>query len=471
MMGALELDAIAQAAAVRMVESLVEGGLILIFAGLVLTVRRLNSGAKFAVWFCALIAIAALPLLGRGLWSDGVSASVQATSRSVITLPVSWALYMVGAWAVLAFWFLVGVGRGLWHLRMLRKSCAPVDASLLDVRLRETLARNCWKRPVTLCLSDQVQVPTAIGFVKPVVLIPGWVMQELSAHELNQIVLHELAHLQRWDDWTNLAQKVVKAVFFFHPAVWWIEKRLSLEREIACDDVVLAETAEPRAYAECLAHLAEKTLVRCSVALAQAALGRLRQTSQRVAQILDVNRSAGTTRAWGSAVALVAAFSVASVLGVARAPRLVAFSDSLQSAGVSSTTSAMSESRERSVVSNVVPVPYTQASQAQSKTPIHRAKHKELPAPADRRRDDAVAHASVAGNRTSDSDSRRVTQRSVRQVSTDAVSVTPTQTVFVVVEGSEYGPAAGPLYMIRIWRVTVFRHADPVSKASPRKET
>jgi len=65
-------------------------------------------------------------------------------------------------------------------------------------------------------------------------------------------LLHEFAHLGRWDDWTNLAQKLVRTIFFFHPAVWWIEKRLSLEREMACDDVVLAETQNPRAYAECL---------------------------------------------------------------------------------------------------------------------------------------------------------------------------------------------------------------------------
>ena len=120
-------------------------------------------------------------------------------------------------------------------------------------------------------------------------------MQELSADELNQIVLHELAHLRRRDDWTNLAQKMVKALFFFHPAVWWIEQKMSLEREMACDDAVMAETASPRAYAECLAHLAEKTLIQRGVALAQAALGRIRQTSLRVAQILDGNRSSQRT--------------------------------------------------------------------------------------------------------------------------------------------------------------------------------
>ena len=87
-------------------------------------------------------------------------------------------------------------------------------------------------------------------------------MQELSAVELNAILLHELAHLRRWDDWTNLIQKIVGAVLFFHPAVWWIEKKLALEREMACDDLVLAKTASPRAYAECLVSLAEKSLLR-----------------------------------------------------------------------------------------------------------------------------------------------------------------------------------------------------------------
>ena len=72
------------------------------------------------------------------------------------------------------------------------------------------------------------------------------------------ILLHENAHLRRWDQWTNLAQKIVTALFFFHPAVWWIENRLTLEREMACDDIVLAQTASPRDYASFLISFAEK---------------------------------------------------------------------------------------------------------------------------------------------------------------------------------------------------------------------
>ena len=123
-----------------------------------------------------------------------------------------------------------------------------------------------------------------------------------------------------------MVQKFVKALLFFHPAVWWMETRISLEREMACDDAVLAETSSPRAYAECLATLAEKSLLRRSAALAQAAVNRIRQTSLRVAQILDVNRpQAAPVRK--SAVALVGLFACACLGIASQMPRLVSFQD------------------------------------------------------------------------------------------------------------------------------------------------
>ncbi|PYY08222.1 MAG: hypothetical protein DMG61_24105, partial [Acidobacteria bacterium] len=140
------------------------------------------------------------------------------------------------------------------------------------------------KRPVAVCVSVRLRVPTAIGFFQPRVVLPSWIMQELSVTELNTILLHELAHLKRWDDWTNLIQKILGALFFFHPAVWWIEKKLSLEREIACDDIVLEQMVSPRTYAECLISLAEKSFLRRGLLLAQAAVAGVRQFSIRVTQ-------------------------------------------------------------------------------------------------------------------------------------------------------------------------------------------
>jgi hypothetical protein len=225
----------------------------------------------------------------------------------------------------MAFVGLLRVAVGFWHLQRLRENCVPVDLAALDPLLQKTLAEFDSPRTVTLCVSDELRVPTAIGFTKPRVVIPSWTVEELSSLELNAILLHELAHLRRRDDWTNLIQKIVGALLFFHPAVWWIEKKLALEREMACDDLVLAETASPRAYAECLVSLAEKSFLRRGIALAQAAVDRLRSVSLRVTRILDVNRSRAT-RVWSPAPVLVAGVSLVCVMVLSRAPtRLVSF--------------------------------------------------------------------------------------------------------------------------------------------------
>ncbi len=171
-------------------------------------------------------------------------------------------------------------------------------------------------------------------------------MQELSASELNTILLHELAHLRRWDDWTNLIQKVLGALLFFHPAVWWIEKKLELEREMACDDLVLAKAASPQVYAECLVSLAEKSLLRRGLALAQAAVGRMRHMSLRVAQILDEKRP-GATRVWRPAPVLLTGMSLACLMVFSDAPRLVSFADSPANSTQTSTLAASTISQRR----------------------------------------------------------------------------------------------------------------------------
>jgi hypothetical protein len=136
-----------------------------------------------------------------------------------------------------------------------------------------------------------------------------------------------LAHLRRWDDWTNLAQKLVKALFFFHPAVWFVESHLSLEREMACDDAVLAADFNPRAYAESLVGLAERSFLRHGIQLAQAAVGHVQQLKLRLVQILDkdrVRQGSGLVRK--SAIALMVLVGLVSTYGLSRVPRLIAFS-------------------------------------------------------------------------------------------------------------------------------------------------
>ena len=320
--------------------------LIAVFAWVLLRVlRKQNSGTRFAVWFLALLTVAALPVWGgfgdgRALMGPGVT---WGRLHPAITIPGTWALFVFVAWALGASVAMARLAVGLWHLRRLRQSCTPVVAAELDPIVRKTVeaieasisiaAGLHRSKSVTVATSECVRVPAAIGFWKRTIILPAWALRELPAEDLNVILLHEFAHLRRGDDWTNLIQKVVHALFFFHPAVWWIERRLSVEREMACDDAVLAETANPHGYATCLVSLLEKSLAHRLAgkhradkqwAMAQAVVRRAHEASLRLAQILDSNRPMAT-RVWKPALGMVGAFAVVCLLALPLAPQFVAF--------------------------------------------------------------------------------------------------------------------------------------------------
>jgi beta-lactamase regulating signal transducer with metallopeptidase domain len=469
---AWELETIAQMSAAGIVDCLVIGSAIAIFAGLMLKMpRRSDSGTRFAVWFAALMTIAAAPFVGR-VSTAAVGAGSHSFGRAVLTLPGTWAVYVLAAWAAIAAWGLVRVGIGLWHLHALRRSCEPVDLGVLDAQVVSTLRKNS-QRGVALCVSDEVQVPTAIGLVKPAVVLPRWVMEELSGAELNQILLHELAHLRRFDDWTNLAQKIVKALFFFHPAVWWIERKISLEREMACDDAVLEETENPRAYAECLAHLAEKTFIQRSIALAQAALGKMRQTSLRVAQILnenrDRNREGSTGRGWKLGIPVLAGFAVLCVAGIARAPRLVAFSDG----GTSVSPNAARVSFD---AGSPIAIPATRVGlrisvgTSQPAVQLHllsRVKQAPLKMNGPRKASPLLAENESTPPRMED----LMRQAKLSVPTLLATPAFATQSVYVMFEGRGFGVADQSVYEIRVWRLVVFHPVVDPDKKTPHKET
>ncbi len=449
-----DLNAIAQLSATRLVDCLVEGTLIAAVVGLALKARRQDSRTTFAIWFASLLGIAALPLI-ESFSSGRASASV--ASRSVLTLPESWALCFFYIWAAVVLCALARVGFGLWHLRQLRESCAPVDLSEVDASVRNTLESRRGSRTATLCVSNKVQVPTAIGLFKPAIVIPRWTLEELSSAELNQILLHELAHLRRWDDWTNLAQQIVKAVFFFHPAVWWIERKISLEREMACDDAVVSETASPRVYAECLANLAEKTFVQRSIALAQAALGRIRHTSHRVARLLDASRPVGRKHAWQVAVTVVAVFVGGCVIAASRAPKLITFTN-----GVPANTIAAS--RIDSGVSHV-PVPVTPVTLRPSATMTHASTPRRAK-PAGQ-----VAHRMNEPNRALIA---QVQPPPIEQIlhlaKLTPAPLMPVQTIFVMYESRDVSASGVTMYEIRVWRLTVWHPVVDPEKQIPRKQ-
>jgi beta-lactamase regulating signal transducer with metallopeptidase domain len=291
---------------------------------------RQNSGTRFAIWFSALAMIGALPFVTVHRTLTG------AALHPELSIPSSWAGYIFAVWALIALLAVLRVVHGLWRVRKLRANCVPLEESRLRSFVNESFTTKDTKvhkgknvrRDVRVCVSEQVKVPTAIGFFRPMVVVPRWALEELSWEELKAVLLHEMAHLRRWDDWSNLAQKIIRALLFFHPAVWWIDNRLTLEREMACDELVLDQTANPRAYAECLVSLAEKNFLRRGLVMAQAAVGRIKHMSLRIGRILDAQRP-GATRTWKPAMALLALFSAAGVTVLTRTAPLVGFQDDL----------------------------------------------------------------------------------------------------------------------------------------------
>jgi beta-lactamase regulating signal transducer with metallopeptidase domain len=304
----LYMENAARVFAARVLNSLPEGILITAFVWLMLRLLpRQNSRTRFAVWFLALIAVAAVPFTGNFAITQ-LPHVVTEADRPFFTISTNWAFVILLTWAVVAFTAVLRLIIGIVRVHRLLRACIAINPSDLTPATAKVIAEFSDSHPAVLATSDRINVPAAIGFIKPRIVIPRWTLRDMAPHELNSILLHEYAHLVRHDSWTNLLQKFTRALFCFHPAMWWIDRELSLEREMACDDYVLAETQSPRAYAKCLLALLERNFARRGWSLAQAAVHRAREATLRMSQILDVNRPQGR-RVWKPAVALVGAFS------------------------------------------------------------------------------------------------------------------------------------------------------------------
>lgn len=453
-------QAVAETFTARVLNSTAEGIVIALFIWvMLLALRRQNSSTRFAMWFSGLAAIALLPIV-ESIGSHPTSAAAT-VSHFAFRLPGSRAMDALAVWAIVAGIGLAKIGISFWQLRRLRQNCEPIDSSTLHPVLRETLDEFGSARRVTVCTSDRVRVPTAIGFLKPAVVIPAWAFEELSPIELNAILLHELAHLRRWDDWTNLAQRILGALLFFHPAVWWIGDRLSREREMACDDFVLAATSNPRGYAQCLVTVAEKSFLRRSVALAQAAVGRMQQTAHRVARILDADRPAAT-KVWKPALGLVSAVSVACLISMPRVPSLVAFDGTAPSFTQSASNLTPLVNDSAGVGARVIP-----ASLHVSSTTVRRKDALARSVKVQSRKHGELSVAAVA--------SAKVTQPQTRMINASANAsrddVGEPNSVLLVVHTQQIDEY-GQVWNICVWRLTVFHPVDrQVHKAITPKST
>ena len=336
------IEAVARQAVEAMLNGLWQGtALAALVWGLLKLVPRTNATTRYVIWWGTLIAVICLPIVASRapLTTDGdiglttyentvietshrrdaenteiaqrdtlrptaaldlkshtpeqtqIEQARPSQSFFPVRLPAKWAIFLFAAW-VLAVFVMVGrVVLSYCYLRRLKRNCSPPSQHHQD-RLKRWLAYARLNRSVRLSSSEETSVPMVIGFMKPVIVIPQALARELTEEEFEQVVLHEIAHVRRRDDWMKLVQKLIEAVLFFHPAVLWIGRRLNLEREIACDDSVISLTGRARPYAACLIKLLEITSLRQSSLLAPGAVTIKRQISSRVEMIVDKRRNA-----------------------------------------------------------------------------------------------------------------------------------------------------------------------------------
>ena len=163
--------------------------------------------------------------------------------------------WLVAAWSVGVLALSCRLFAGWLFIQKLRRSATLVDP--LQARLKRLAAHIGVSRPIRLLQSACVEVPTVIGWLRPVILLPASCLAGLTPAQLESILAHELAHIRRHDYLINLLQNVVETLLFYHPAVWWISRRIRAEREHCCDDLAVKTCGDAAAYARALATLEE----------------------------------------------------------------------------------------------------------------------------------------------------------------------------------------------------------------------
>ena len=326
-----------------------QGVLLAMVVGLALRLLpKTPAAVRFAIWFTVFAVVTALPV--ASLWPRKAGAAGGSGHVAWLTLDVRWSLAIAAVWAAASLARAGMLAIAAFRVRALWKRATPVEVRAeiypthrdttgmngAAVREPNTGIAGCAQndnsniggRRAQLCVSDEVDRPTVIGFFAPKIVIPSWLLEKLTPAELQQIVIHEAGHLGRADDWMNLLQKIALVVFPLNPALAWVERRLCFERELAVDERVLkafaGKAGAAKAYAACLATVAEHRLQKRGLALALGALGRESELGQRVGRILkrgEAMRPVHAKLVLGGAMLGLAA----AAAGLERCPQVVGF--------------------------------------------------------------------------------------------------------------------------------------------------
>ena len=162
---------------------------------------------------------------------------------------------LANVWAFGVVFFSVRLTQSSWRVRRIRiGEHEPLDVGWMET-LDDLRCRLGVSRPVRLLKSALVEVPTVIGWFRPVILLPAAALTGLTPGQLETILAHELAHVRRLDYFVNAFQCLVETLMFYHPVAWWISGCIREERENCCDDLVIRVCGDKVGYARALATL------------------------------------------------------------------------------------------------------------------------------------------------------------------------------------------------------------------------
>lgn len=220
--------------------------------------------------------------------------------------------WVVGIWFVGVVAFSVRLFGGWILTERLRHKLVRLASPEWQRTLDRLTARVSISRPVRLLVSGALHAPAAMGWLRPIVLVPAGALAGLPAAQMEALILHELAHIRRHDYLVHILQSAIEAIFFYHPAVWWISGHMRTERELCCDDIAVSVTGDAVTYARALS---EFDSARWAQAVMAANGGSL---ACRIARLLGKPSRASCAANWPAAATALIVLSIGAWVAFAQ---------------------------------------------------------------------------------------------------------------------------------------------------------